>query len=288
MAELRKELKLKVDTDIFTDQLNLKVCKQSLTNALSRKVNKSELDMILSNKADLTETGRIMQLLECKTGAEEFRKAIHHLEENKVNSKDIYMIKESIASKGLEIDNIVKNINSINTSLDVIIMNEESVRILDDKVNKLREKLTLSDELFQDVRKNFGNRFESIENSITTLDNNKASIEHTNRALLQKADAMLVEQYMESKVEKCILDQALAELEKQAKLLTLLGENLSQSTQQFTSLSGRISELQSVQDELQTSRREFENKIVSIDKSLEKKGNVKDICKLLDLKSNIK
>jgi len=102
-----------------------------------------------------------------------------------------------------------------------------------------------------------------INNDINKLDQFKANVDATNDALARKADAFLVEQFLERKADKIQFESIQTGLE-QIKSQLVLREQYEQVNKQVR------------------------HALEEISKDMALKSNIKDVCKLLDLKANTK
>jgi len=120
---------------------------------------------------------------------------------------------------------------------------------------------------------------ERMETDMSTLDKFKANVDDTNAVLLLKADATLVEECMAQKADRVNFEHCARELEAQSKVLQQVLESIVTVTEQCHKIT-----LHEVSETIAP----LADRLKELEHSLGKKSNIKDVCKLLDLKANLK
>lgn len=116
-------------------------------------------------------------------------------------------------------------------------------------------------EALKDIKSEYIDKIVEIRDDINKLDKYKAGVDATNEALALKADANLVENSI----------------------------NLKASMRDYEILKGRVDELYKVKldnEKYETLHKKIVAGFEEMSKDIGLKSNIKDVCKLLDLKAN--
>jgi len=297
--------------------LNSKASKQSVSNALHRKANKHDVESTLSTKADLSAMNVLSQQLDCKMDLEIFEKQITKLLDNRGERNELFLIKEQISLKAdmnyfesiqyefaaLKQEIMLKqaelnkdfeayvmlnnrNIERVNKELENKGNSKDTISRLNDleiKLNSLwnHAELERSKSEFiesklsafasveevriamKEFKTDFLTKIGEIREDVNKLDKFKAGVDATNDALSQKADAYLVEQFLERKADKVDIESCKNGIEHL-------------NTQVITN------------EKYEQVNNQLRHALEEISKDMSLKSNIKDVCKLLDLKANTK
>lgn len=312
---LKESLETKVSMDEFNEQMKEKASKSSVSTALHRKANKNDIELALSQKVDSNTLSTIELSLSNKVDIDSFESAINKVQDGRVERVELHSLKEMIYHKCEKsaFDTLLKDHNhlhgdiqnkhsnltnnledleykcerrqksietnleskadssSIKDSLDKVITREKLTSDTFDRIysrietldNKLISCASVDEvrEALKDIKSEQIDKIVEIRDDINKLDKYKAGVDATNEALALKADASLVENSI----------------------------HLKASSRDYEILKDRVDQLYHVK--LDNEKYEsLHKKIISgfeeMSKDIGLKSNIKDVCKLLDLKAN--
>jgi len=189
----------------------------------------------------------------------------HFAQESLANALDSYLITNN------------NNLKELNSRIKEIISDRENDK-LHTKVSDLESKLSIiqskiinfatveeAREALKDIKSDLVCSISDLKEDISRLDKFKAGIDATNDALAQKADAILVEQVLDQKATK---------------------EELGLLKKEFGSRIEQVSTLKLDTDKFELHTSAIKSTLENVGKDITQKSNIKDVCKLLDLKAN--